>query len=140
LQARYSAAISACIIGVIEGAWHLPLAFIPGLVRWEGRALILFFIFWIPVSITETWIFNNTNGSVLAAVLFHAMGNTASDIVPIQIIQLAPGGMGYFYLLLFSIPISINIVLIFGFRTLVRNRKVHHETINTAPAMIEIYG
>jgi uncharacterized protein len=108
---------------VIEGLWHLPLAFIPGLTGWEGRSLVLFFIFWIPVSITRTWVFNNTNGSVLAAILFHAMGNTASDIVPINIIQLASEGMGYFYLLLFWIPISIAIILIFGYRTLVRHSK-----------------
>ena len=53
------------------------------------------------------------------------MGNTVSDIIPINVIALLPGGMGYFYLLLFSIPISIAIVLIFGYRDLVRS---HHES------------
>ncbi|MFW9767541.1 MAG: CPBP family intramembrane glutamic endopeptidase [Candidatus Thorarchaeota archaeon] len=124
LQARFDATTSSCILGVIEGAWHLPLAFIPGLAGWEGRALVLFFIWWIPVSITRTWVFNNTNGSVFAAVLFHAMGNTASDIVPINVIHLLPDGMGYFFLLLFWIPICIAIIITFGHRTLVRESTV----------------
>ena len=124
LQARFNATTSSCILGVIEGVWHIPLAFIPGLAGWEGRALILFFIWWVPVSITRTWVFNNTNGSVLAAVLFHAMGNTASDIVPINIIHLTPDGMGYFFGLLFWIPITIAIVLVFGYRNLVRAKKM----------------
>ena len=100
----------------------MPLAFTPGLSGWEGRAFILFFMWWIPVSITRTWIFNNTNGSVLAAVLFHAMGNTVSAIIPISVITLLPGGMGYFYLLLFAVPISVAIGIIFGYRDLVRQQ------------------
>lgn len=123
LQARFDATTSSVILGVIEGLWHMPLAFIPGLVGWEGRALIIFFIWWVPVSITRTWVFNNTNGSVLAAVLFHSMGNTASDIVPINIIHLVSGGMGYFFLLLFWIPIVLAIILVFGYRSLVRVKK-----------------
>ena len=124
LQARSSAATSSCILGVIEGLWHLPLAFTPGLAGWEGRALFIFFVWRIPVSITRTWIFNNTKGSVLAAVLFHAMGNTASDIMPISVPQLISGGMGYFFLLLFAVPIAIAIVLVFGYRTLVRHKEI----------------
>ena len=129
LQARFNATTSSIILGVIEGVWHLPLAFIPGLAGWEGRALILFFIWWIPASITRTWVFNNTNGSVLAAVLFHAMGNTASDIVPINILRLAPDGMGYYFLLLFWIPITIAIVLVFGYRNLVRGSEVQPDEL-----------
>jgi len=121
LQTRFDATTSSCILGLIEGIWHLPLAFTPGLSGWEGRALILFFVWWIPVGITRTWIFNNTHGSVLAAVLFHAMGNTVSDIIPISVITLLPNGMGYFYLLIFSTPIAIAIVLIFGYRSLNRS-------------------
>lgn len=123
LQTRFDATTSSVVLGVIEGLWHLPLAFIPGLAGWEGRALFIFFIWWIPVSITRTWVFNNTNGSVLAAVLFHAMGNTVSEIIPINVIQLVPGGYGYVYLILIYIPITIGLVLIFGYRNLVRDKE-----------------
>ncbi|MFX1262700.1 MAG: type II CAAX prenyl endopeptidase Rce1 family protein [Promethearchaeota archaeon] len=136
LQARFDATTSSTILGVIEGLWHLPLAFIPGLSGWEGRALFIFFIWWIPVSITRTWIFNNTNGSVLAAVLFHAMGNTVSDIIPINVIQLVPGGYGYVYMTLLYIPIVIGLVLVFGYRTLVRERVSDSMDIQEEPASI----
>lgn len=133
LQARFDATTSSLILGVVEGLWHMPLAFIPGLVGWEGRALILFFIWWVPASITRTWVFNNTNGSVLAAVLFHAMGNTGSDIVPINVIRLVPEGMGYFFLLLFWIPIALAIILVFGYRNLVRVKKPRLDENVSAP-------
>ena len=144
LQAKFDATTSSIIVGIIEGLWHLPLAFMPGYAGWEGRALIVFFVCWIPVSILRTWIYNNTNGSVLAAVLFHAVGNTATLIVPINIIQLIPGGMGYIYLTLAYIPIVLLILIIFGYKNLVRLPKLKtSETQNThmyLEAVISMFG
>ncbi|MFW9802924.1 MAG: type II CAAX prenyl endopeptidase Rce1 family protein [Candidatus Thorarchaeota archaeon] len=140
LQARFDATTSSIILGIIEGLWHLPLAFIPGLSGWEGRALFTFFIWWIPVSITRTWIFNNTNGSVLAAMLFHAMGNTVSEIIPINVIQLVPGGYGYVYMILLYIPVVIGLVLVFGYRNLVRERAIEFIDIQEEPASIPTIG
>jgi membrane protease YdiL (CAAX protease family) len=124
LQARFDATSSSIIMGIVEGLWHLPLAFMPGYAGWEGRALIIFFVWWIPVSIFRTWIYNNTNGSVLAAVLFHAMGNTVTLIVPINIIQLIPGGMGYIYLTIVYIPVVLIVLIIYGHKNLVRLPKM----------------
>ena len=120
LQSRFNATTSSIILGIIEGLWHLPLAFTPGYVGWIGRAIIVFFVFWIPVGVFRTWIFNNTKGSVLAAVLFHAIGNTVSIIVPINVMQLIPNGMGYLYLTLAYVPIALVIVIVFGYQYLVR--------------------
>jgi hypothetical protein len=39
LQAKFDAISSSIIMGIIEGLWHLPLAFIPGYAGWEGRVL-----------------------------------------------------------------------------------------------------
>jgi membrane protease YdiL (CAAX protease family) len=109
-QARWNALTSSLILGIIVTSWHIPLFFIPGHPHYQGN-------FWnwalwsILVNILMTWTFNNTNGSVLAAVLFHAMMNTG--II----------GMGsvwcYQGVLLLAV---ILIVIIFGPRNLVGQR------------------
>lgn len=78
-QARWNALTSSIVLGGIWAAWHIPLWFFPGdehsQVNFWGWA---FFI--ILFSIMMTWIFNNTNGNVLVAVLFHAMANAAGSL------------------------------------------------------------
>jgi membrane protease YdiL (CAAX protease family) len=109
-QARWNALTSSIILGAIVTSWHIPLFFIPGHPHYQGN-------FWnwalwsILVTILMTWIFNNTNGSVLAAVLFHAMMNTGI---------IGMGSVWYYQgVLLLAV---ILIVIIFGPRNLVRQR------------------
>jgi len=109
-QARWNALTSSLILGIIVTSWHIPLFFIPGHPHYQGN-------FWnwalwsILVNILMTWIFNNTNGSVLAAVLFHAMMNTGI---------IGMGSVWYYQgVLLLAV---ILIVIIFGPRNLVRQR------------------
>jgi hypothetical protein len=109
-QARWSALASSIVLGVIWLSWHVPAFFISGSALsqrnfWEWAPFI------ILGSILYTWIFNNTNGSVLAAVLFHAMAN-------VGIIWL-PSAWHYYGVLLLAV---ILIVIIFGPRNLVRQR------------------
>jgi membrane protease YdiL (CAAX protease family) len=56
---------------VLWAFWHLPLMIV-GEVPWPD---ILFIIAW---TVVFTWLFNNTRGSVLLAMLMHAMNNTIS--------------------------------------------------------------
>ena len=74
LQARYSAFTATLILAVLGAVWHIPL-FLTGDSPWETIGVILtgYFMF--------TWLFNNTNGSVLIAMLFH----TAQAIVGPQV-------------------------------------------------------
>jgi len=109
-QARWNALTSSLILGIIVTSWHIPLFFIPGHPHYQGN-------FWnwalwsILVNILMTWIFNNTNGSVLAAVLFHTMMNTGI---------IGMGSVWYYQgVLLLAV---ILIVIIFGPRNLVRQR------------------
>lgn len=84
LQAMFPAAISALILGFIEGCWHIPLVFLPGDMRF-GMTLFSLIYPYLAVGIFRAWIYNNTNGSVLAAVMFHMTGNIVSEIIPINI-------------------------------------------------------
>jgi len=60
-----SALTAALIIGVLHTIWHLPL-FITGDDPPITTALII-----ISGSVLFTWLFNNTKGSVLIAMLLH---------------------------------------------------------------------
>lgn len=76
LQGRFSALAASVVLGVLWWLWHLPLAFIPG--RFMASGLGLFLALapeLILASVLFTWIYNNTGGSVLAALLFHTFMN-----------------------------------------------------------------
>ena len=111
-QAKWNALVSSLVLGVIWGVWHLPLIkaglsftnSVTELILWQMLVAIFF-----------TWVFNNTNGSILAVVLFHAMANSSSEIV-----WCCGPSPWYFYgVYLFA---GILIVIIFGPRNLVRQR------------------
>jgi membrane protease YdiL (CAAX protease family) len=80
LQARYPVIISAGIVWFFWALWHLPYDIGRGdQIGWilENRIL------WnLMVSIIMTWLYNRTNGSILAPALFHpamnAFGNQFS--------------------------------------------------------------
>lgn len=82
MQGRTDALNSSIIVGLIWGLWHLPLFWGPfgtwvvgDPVRlWSAGAYILFTTF---ARIIYTWVYNNTRGSVLVAVLLHAVSNAS---------------------------------------------------------------
>ena len=110
-QAKWNALVSSLVLGIIWGVWHLPLIkagmsftnSIAELLLWQTLVAVYF-----------TWVFNNTNGSILAVVLFHAMANSSPDIV------WCCSSPWYFYGV--YLLAGILIVIIFGPRTLVRQR------------------
>ena len=71
LQVGLSALLASLILGVLWAFWHLPLM----VVGEVPRSDIVFVISW---TVVFTWLFNNTRGSVLLAMLMHAMNNTIS--------------------------------------------------------------
>jgi membrane protease YdiL (CAAX protease family) len=81
LQARWDALTSSIILGVIWAVWHFPLWFML-----HGPRLLSHTLpssgFIILTSVLFTWVFNNTNGSILGAVLFHALGSVFSEMLP----------------------------------------------------------
>lgn len=60
-----SALKASLILGVFHAIWHLPL-FITG----DESPIIIFVI--LAGAVLNTWLFNNTNGSVLLAMILHA--------------------------------------------------------------------
>lgn len=110
-QARWSALTSGILLGIIWISWHIPFFFTPGLPLYQRD-----FWQWAPwvlmSSVIQTWFFNNTKGSVLAAALFHATMNSSFVILPTL------NSLWYYFGLLFFAIIFI--VAIFGPKNLVR--------------------
>jgi uncharacterized protein len=74
MQARNSALKASLIIGILWGCWHLPL----WLTGTESHSISLYSPFVIAViasSVMSTWLYNNTRGSLLIIVLYHAAIN-----------------------------------------------------------------
>ena len=74
MQARQSALKASLVIGILWGSWHLPL----WLTGTESHPISLFVPFVVSVIATSvlcTWLYNNTGGSQLIIVLFHAAAN-----------------------------------------------------------------
>lgn len=90
LQERYNASVTSVIIGLFWGLWHLPMD-----IFGTGNYGVLFFPNFILVHVISvtvlatlmTWIYNNTEESMLMMILFH-YGITFSAII------ILPGGLG----------------------------------------------
>ncbi len=76
LQAHYNALVSSLILGFFWWLWHLPAVFIPG--RFMTDQVLIFIVLLGVIGLTSvlfTWVYNNTHGSVLAAILMHTAMN-----------------------------------------------------------------
>ena len=71
LQANHSALSATLILWVIWSLWHLPLFFY----MYEPSILPGWLIGLLAGSITFTWLFNSTDGSLLMTVIFHGLFN-----------------------------------------------------------------
>lgn len=87
LQAHYSALRASVILGVIWWAWHLPLLAVPGAFLADVGASPLFlagYLYTVVLyAVLFTWLYNNTERSILAAVAFHFAINLTSRLVAV---------------------------------------------------------
>ncbi|WP_336360930.1 CPBP family intramembrane glutamic endopeptidase [Haladaptatus sp. ZSTT2] len=129
LNERYGAVRASLIVGIVWAGWHLPYFFAPitphssfplvNRIGWFGGILAL--------SILLAWVYNNT-GSVLIAMVLHAMVNTADMVIPLAADQIlvdgvineqAVGIVTSVHLLVY-VFIALVIVAFFGRETLAR--------------------
>jgi membrane protease YdiL (CAAX protease family) len=81
LQGRYSVIAASIIVGVLWALWHLPYDLAP-INRAPSLAWFLEYrLFWrVLFGVILAWLYNRTNGSLLAPALFHpamnAFGNS----------------------------------------------------------------
>lgn len=120
LQQRFSALGSSVILGVLWAFWHFPLNYAnsgAGPQYSEALMMIVGSVVTITLlSVLFTWIYNNTGGSVLAALLFHTSLNfSAHKLFPVFVSQ---STIAHYSTILLAVTLAV--ILIFGRTTLTR--------------------
>jgi membrane protease YdiL (CAAX protease family) len=84
LQEKYSAVLSSILIGIVWTLWHAPPGIIEmGWLEW-AKDLPFYTISVTGISFVATWLYNNTEGSVLLAMIFHASVNASQSLYPVE--------------------------------------------------------
>ena len=130
LQARYSALLASLILGVLWGLWHLPVFFNPD-TSYSNLPFLLFLPFIVLIAVLMTWLFNSTGGSVLMAMFFHAVLNTADElwkvlpeysVEPPTAAEAAAANAHYYLMVGIVVGVAaIVLVLVYGPRNLSRH-------------------
>ena len=85
LQRKWSALTASLVLGLLHALWHTPLFLIPGLSQGEmGLFSADYFLFLLMVplgAVVMTWVYNNTQRSILSAVLLHFFQNSSLNLV-----------------------------------------------------------
>jgi uncharacterized protein len=80
LQARYGPVAGSLVLGALWGVWHLPGFFGGWLGAFSIPAFLGVILGGMAFSLIITWVFNNTRGSILMAMLMHSASNAASAV------------------------------------------------------------
>lgn len=128
LQLNRSALRASLILGVVWALWHLPLFFIGGTHQHDvvGFATTSFWLFMtgtVALSVAITWVYNNTERSILGIIVLHGWVNfTAETIV-------APDPL--YYGLWFVLAGLI--VAVWGAKTMTAAAEVPHPPLPSSP-------
>jgi uncharacterized protein len=79
LQARHGAFVASVMLGAMWALWHMPQFFNPATL-YSDLPFVLFLAYLIPFSVLITWVFNSTGGSLLMAMLVHAVMNASTQL------------------------------------------------------------
>jgi membrane protease YdiL (CAAX protease family) len=87
LQRLHGPLVGTLILGILWACWHLPLFWVK---VWGTPPTILNVVLYVPtvvfMTVVYTWLFNNTKGSILLAILIH----TSFDVFVGPVGQLFP--------------------------------------------------
>jgi membrane protease YdiL (CAAX protease family) len=118
LQARFNALNSSVILGLMWGLWHFPYMFT------QGEEVVYqnpwgFMVSIILLTILFTWLYNNTGGSILVALIFHTMFNYSAQMFPAM--ETEAGSLIY---LISFIATVIAVIVIWRPKRLVREKQI----------------
>ena len=93
LQARFGPVPGSLLLGLLHGVWHLPIFVYTGgpvaIGPFDLSTFALNTALIAVVTIVWTWVYNNTGGSILLAVLLHSSFN-ASQAFIVELIPAFP--------------------------------------------------
>lgn len=117
LQERYSALASSLTIGVVWAVWHAPAGIIERGVTGWAVDLPIYAVIVIGISIVATLLYNNTGGSVLLTMVFHAGVNAGQGLYPVEGMFTPTGELARF--VAWAVLVGA-LLLVFGWRSLAR--------------------
>lgn len=110
LQVKYSALASSLILGVIWAFWHLP--------KYASHfSTITFFwpmLHFLAFAVIQTWLYNNTKGSLLIVAVSHAISNTVGAFVPMANTISSENMGSYIFYVLFEVLAAIVVTVLAG--------------------------
>lgn len=125
LQNGRNALPASLALGLIWGAWHLPLFLIDGTVQ-QAIPVWQFLLQQMLLAVLYTWLYNNTSGSLLVAIVFHTVGNTSAALLP-EFFATDLGRWANFALLLLAVG---TISAVWGWRTLNRDQPMPRPSLH----------
>jgi membrane protease YdiL (CAAX protease family) len=101
LQAKYSPLVACLILWLLMVIWHIP----NDIVKYQLGDYLLMRIGLYPfITILFTWVYNRTNGSILAPAVFHASMNSINPLIEVFPITTA----GNIFLVSFAIIVVVS--------------------------------
>jgi hypothetical protein len=116
--------VAGLAIGLVWAVWHLPLCYIPSQTIYYNIPLFGFFVSTAFLSVLRTWLYNNTNRSLLPALLFHTAFNWANGMFPV--LESDPASLT---LLVMLAAATVAVVAYWGPSTLSRPRSRSDATV-----------
>ncbi|AEJ19709.1 CPBP family intramembrane glutamic endopeptidase [Gracilinema caldarium] len=105
LQNRLNPFFAALINGIFWAIWHTPFVWFPG--YYINTSFYPELWWWLPSIVLHTvlivWIYNKTNRSILAAVLFHGIMNFTGEFLGIDSILFPYMLIGYIFITTFIV-------------------------------------
>jgi membrane protease YdiL (CAAX protease family) len=83
LLERFTPLWASLILGTLWGLWHLPVLINPAFPQYE-MGVPRFVLGAITLTIAMTWVHLGTSGSILLAILFHLVVNTAGGLTGVS--------------------------------------------------------
>jgi membrane protease YdiL (CAAX protease family) len=80
LAERMGFRAASIVVGMVWGFWHLPLFFLPEADKY-GQSFPLYVTGVVAFSVALSWLYVNTNGSLLLTMLMHSAFNQTIGIV-----------------------------------------------------------
>lgn len=112
LQTRYSATVASLVLGTFWFLWHLSLRNL-SVGGNSGFPLSLWAVSIVTTAFVYTWLFNNTDGSVLAVTVFHGLLNVLNGLVVLQPSATDDPSSAY-AIVSVNVLFALSIVLLYG--------------------------
>lgn len=117
LQMRYGALTASILIGLLWSTWHLWYVITPGgFANLTGTDAAATYLRLTATAVVYAWMYNNTNGSLLVAMLAHLGHNLAASLIPTP----PGGGRQHLIVALSYLMVAVVVILLTDSRTLRR--------------------